>query len=580
MKENNMTIEEKASIWTKEPFDKDTRMAVEQMIAVGGDELIDSFYRDLEFGTGGMRGIMGPGTNRMNKYTIGMSTQGLANYLTEQFGIGNASVAIAFDCRNNSPFFAQIFADVLSGNGFEVLLFEGLRPTPELSFAIRHYGCTAGIMVTASHNPKEYNGFKVYWNDGAQLVPPHDLRVVEEATRISSIEEVQWKGDPSRIKYLGYETDVVYTDRLKTLSMIDSGVLAEYASMPIVYSPLHGTGTTLVPMALQKFGFTNVISVPEQSLTDGNFPTVVSPNPEEGEALQMAITLAEQQGADLVMATDPDGDRVGIAVRNDMGKFVLLNGNETAVIIIHYLLDQWKRRQRLNGKQFIVKTIVTSYLLDKIAESFGVECYNVLTGFKYIAEVMRNLEGKMEYIAGGEESYGLLAGDFVRDKDAVGACCIIAEAAVYAKSRNTTLYGMLQEIHKTYGLYKEHLISVTRKGKQGAEEISAMMERFRHAPPASLAGSQVKEIRDFKTGTITCLPEKTATHTGLVPSNVLQLLLEDGSLITMRPSGTEPKIKFYFSVHDASWDPANETWDKGMERLGERISQLVDSLEK
>ncbi len=579
MKETDQTLIDKATSWTREPFDQETRQAVKHMIQEGGDALTDAFYRNLEFGTGGMRGIMGPGTNRMNKYTIGMSTQGLANYLKEQFGVGNASVAIAFDCRNNSPFFAQICADVLSGNGFEVLVFNGLRPTPELSFAIRHYKCRAGIMITASHNPKEYNGFKVYWDDGAQLVPPHDVRVVEEALKIESIKQVIWTGDPSRIRQLGRETDRLYTDQVKTLSMLSKDVIEQYADMPIVYSPLHGTGTELVPMALQAFGFSNVFSVQEQSITDGNFPTVVSPNPEEGEALEMAIELAQRKGADLVMATDPDADRVGIAVRNHQGDFVLLNGNETAVIIIHYLLEQWKQNQRIDGRQYIVKTIVTSYLIDKIAKSFDVECFNVLTGFKYIAEVMRNLEGKKEYIAGGEESYGLLVGDFVRDKDAVSACCIIAEAAAFARSRSMTLYGMLQKIHADYGLYKEHLVSVTRHGKKGAEEISAMMDRFRTQPPRELAGAEVVEVRDYKTGLITSIPGDETKPAGLATSNVLQFLLSDGSLITMRPSGTEPKIKFYFSVHDNQWNPNKESWEEGISRLLSRIDKIQLALD-
>lgn len=577
MNNTDTLILEKARQWTQEPFDDETRNAVARMIEQGGDELVDAFYKSLEFGTGGMRGIMGPGTNRMNKYTIGMSTQGLANYLLEVFGTGNARVAIAYDCRNNSPFFAQVCADVLTGNGFEVLLFESLRPTPELSFAIRHYECTAGIMVTASHNPKEYNGYKVYWNDGAQLVPPHDLRVVEEAGRILSINEVNWRGDSSRLRFLGYETDKIYTQQVKTLSMLDPEILKKYADLPMVYSPLHGTGTTIVPMAMQAFGFTNVLSVPQQSVTDGNFPTVISPNPEEGEALKMAIALAEANQADLVMATDPDADRVGIAVRDEQGAFVLLNGNETAVIIIHYLLEQWKIQGKLDGNQYIVKTIVTTYLLDRLAEAYGVACFNVLTGFKYIAEVMRDLEGTKRYIAGGEESYGLLIGDFVRDKDAVSACCIIGEAAVFARSKGMTLYQMLKHIHTQYGVWREHLVSVTRKGKRGAEEIGEMMERVRNNPPAALAGVEVLEIRDFKTGVITETATGVTRETGLVSSNVLQMYLKNGSLITMRPSGTEPKIKFYFSVHE-SRIPEGEDWEMVNQRLQNHIASLVEAL--
>ncbi len=575
--QQDINILERARIWTKMPFDDETRIAVTKLIEEGGDELTDAFYKDLEFGTGGMRGIMGPGTNRMNKYTIGMSTQGLANYLKELYGVGNAKVAIAYDCRINSPFFAQICADVLSGNGFEVIIFEGLRPTPELSFAIRHYGCTSGIMITASHNPKEYNGFKVYWNDGAQLVPPHDVKVVEEAARIRSIKDVNWIGDPSRITYLGNETDHIYTKRVKTLSMLDDSLLNEFAGMPIVYSPLHGTGAMIVPMALQEFGFKNIISVPQQSITDGNFPTVISPNPEEGEALEMAIELAMEKGAELVMATDPDGDRVGIAVKNDSGDFVLLNGNETAAIIISYLLEQWKNRNKLNGRQYIVKTIVTSYLIDKIAESYGVESINVLTGFKYIAEVIRDLEGEKEYIAGGEESYGLLVGDFVRDKDAVSACCIIAEAAAFAASRSLSLFQMLKQIHSKYGIYRELLVSVTRKGKKGADEIKAMMDKYRNETPEAIGGTRVELVTDYLNGTITGNSDGLTTPTRLARSNVLQLLLTDGSMITMRPSGTEPKIKFYFSVND-TWKEAAISWEEANNKLLEKAGKLIDDL--
>ncbi|MFO7722349.1 MAG: phospho-sugar mutase, partial [Bacteroidales bacterium] len=559
-------ILERAKRWTHEPFDSVTRSAVQKMLDQSGEELVDSFYQDLEFGTGGMRGIMGPGTNRMNRYTIGMSTQGLANYLKKTFPGEAVKVAIAYDCRHNSPEFARICADVLTGNGFRVFLFESLRPTPELSFAIRHYGCTSGIMITASHNPKEYNGFKVYWNDGAQLVPPHDLNVVEEARKIKDINEVAWKGEPSAITILGKETDDIYIGKVCSLSLIESETINAHGDLPLVYSPLHGTGTRIVPEALQAFGLSNVFSVAAQSIPDGNFPTVISPNPEEGEALTMAISLAKEKGAELVLATDPDADRVGIAVKNDAGEFILMNGNETAVLIIYYLLEQWKRKGKIDGKQYIVKTIVTSYLLDKIADAYGVECFNVLTGFKYIAEVMRDLEGVKEYIAGGEESYGLLIGDFVRDKDAVSACCIIAEAAIWAKSRSMTLFQLLQHIHAEYGLYREHLISVTKKGKKGADEIREMMEMFRNNPPNSICNIDVQEIRDFKTQTISVVADGTTRPTGLVSSNVIQLQLKDNTLITMRPSGTEPKIKFYFSTHHP-WNPSTESWETADQNL-------------
>lgn len=570
-------IIEKAKRWTTESFDSETRAEVQALLDNPGDELVDAFYQDLEFGTGGMRGIMGPGTNRMNRYTIGMSTQGLANYLKMTFPGESVKVAIAYDCRHNSPEFAQICANVLTGNGMEVLLFESLRPTPELSFAIRQYGCTSGIMITASHNPKEYNGFKVYWNDGAQLVPPHDEKVVEHARSIRSVEEVVWQGVPEKIKMLGTETDKAYIDMVCSLGMLNHELIELYGDMPVVYSPLHGTGTRIAPEALKAFGFRKVYSVESQSVPDGSFPTVISPNPEEGEALTMAIALAEEKGADLVLATDPDSDRVGIAIRDNEGNFVLMNGNQTAVIILYYLLEQWRASGKLDGKQYLVKTIVTTYLIDKIAEYYGVECFNVLTGFKYIAEVIRDLEGQKQYIAGGEESYGLMIGDKVRDKDAISACCIIAEAAVWARSRSMTLYQMLQSVHGTFGLYKEHLISITKKGKSGAEEIKAMMERFRSQPPAQLGGAAVTEVRDFKSGMITSISTGTTRPTGLASSNVLQLQLSDGSLITMRPSGTEPKIKFYFSVN-GMWQQDTESYEEAVARLQDYILRIINDL--
>lgn len=570
-------IIEKAKRWTTESFDSETRAEVQALLDNPGDELVDAFYQDLEFGTGGMRGIMGPGTNRMNRYTIGMSTQGLANYLKLTFPGESVKVAIAYDCRHNSPEFAQICANVLTGNGMEVLLFESLRPTPELSFAIRQYGCTSGIMITASHNPKEYNGFKVYWNDGAQLVPPHDVKVVEHARSIRSVEEVVWQGIPEKVRILGTETDKAYIEMVCSLGMLNHELIEMYGDIPVVYSPLHGTGTRIAPEALKAFGFREVYSVESQSVPDGSFPTVISPNPEEGEALTMAISLAEEKGADLVMATDPDADRVGIAIRDNEGKFVLMNGNQTAVIILYYLLEQWKASGKLDGKQYLVKTIVTTYLIDKIADYYGVECFNVLTGFKYIAEVIRDLEGQKQYIAGGEESYGLMIGDKVRDKDAISACCIIAEAAVWARSRSMTLYQMLKSVHAQFGLYKEHLISITKKGKSGADEIKAIMERFRNQPPAQLGGAAVSEVRDFKTGIITSISTGATRPTGLASSNVLQLQLSDGSLITMRPSGTEPKIKFYFSVNGA-WQQDSESYEEAVARLQKYIRQIITDL--
>ncbi len=544
-------IKKRANSWLSEKYDAQTRTEVEKLLKGDEKELIECFYRDLEFGTGGLRGIMGAGTNRMNIYTVGAATQGLCNYIKKQFeGQKEIKVAIAHDSRNNSRLFAETTANVFTANGFKVYLFESLRPTPELSFAIRHFGCQSGVVVTASHNPKEYNGYKVYWNDGGQIVAPHDNNIIAEVNKIKSINEVKFDGNKSLITSIGSEIDEIYTDKIKALSLIPE-LIAKHKDIKIVYTPIHGTGVKLVPMILNKMGFTNIINVPEQDISDGNFPTVKSPNPEESDALSLAIEKAKTTGADLVMATDPDADRVGIAVRDNSGNFMLLNGNQTGSVLIYYLLTKWKENGKLTGKEYIVKTIVTTELIAEMSKTFGVEYFDVLTGFKFIAEVIKENEGKKTFIGGGEESYGYLAGEFVRDKDAVMACALIAEAAVWAKEQGKTMFDILLDIYEKFGLYKEALINVTKKGKEGAEEIQKMMEDYRVNPPKSLAGSEVIELFDYQTQKQTNLKSKAEKAIALPKSNVLQFLTADGTKITVRPSGTEPKIKFYVGTKAA-----------------------------
>jgi len=541
-------ILEKAKKWTLSPFDTETRERVKYLIENEPAEITECFYRDLEFGTGGLRGIMGVGTNRMNIYTVGMATQGLANYLKKSFpDKPSIRVAIAHDCRNNGPLFTQTAANVLSANGIQVYIFDGLRPTPELSFAVRYLGCQAGIVLTASHNPKEYNGYKAYWEDGGQLISPHDTNVIAEVNLIKGMEDVQFEGNPSLIETLGPEVDDAYLAEVVKLSL-NPGLIARHRDMKIVFTPIHGTAVYLVPRALKAYGFENIITVEEQMVVSGDFPTVHSPNPEEPAALDLAIRKARETGADLVMATDPDADRVGIAVRDENGAFILLNGNQTASILLQYILKSWKDKGKLTGKEYIVKTIVTSELLRDIAMNEGVESFDVLTGFKYIADIIRQLEGKKTFIAGGEESYGYLVGDFVRDKDAVSSCCMIAETAAWAASQGKTLYGLLKEIYVQYGFYYETLISLTKKGKSGAEEIRAMMEQYRQSPPLALGGVEVVTLKDYLTRTETRIADGRAKAIDLPKSDVLQFFLADGSKITVRPSGTEPKIKFYFGA--------------------------------
>lgn len=541
-------IREKARQWLGEEFNEQTRDEVREMLENDEKKLIDAFYQDLEFGTGGLRGIMGAGTNRMNMYTLGMATQGLSNYIIKECGNSGIRVAIAHDCRNNSRLFAETTANIFSANGFEVYLFDSLRPTPELSFAIRHYKCQSGVVITASHNPSEYNGFKAYWNDGGQVVAPHDEAIIDEVRKISTVSQIRFDGKKEKIKILGKETDDLFLKEVHKMSL-NPEVINQFSNMGIVYTPIHGTGVSLVPLALRMFGFNNIINVPEQDVIDGNFPTVKSPNPEEPGALKMAIAKAVETGAELVMATDPDGDRLGIAVKDKKGEFILLNGNQTCLLLIWYILSQYKERNKYTGKEYIIKTIVTTDLIERIAEDYKVEYYNVLTGFKFFAELIRENEGKKKYIGGGEESYGFLPGEYVRDKDAVASCALIAEATAWSKSRGKSLYEQLLEIYVRYGFYKEKLVNIVRKGKEGADEIKAMMAGYRNNPPRKINNSRVVRIDDYLRQLSFDLIKGTKKKIDLNQSDVLQFFLEDGTKISVRPSGTEPKIKFYFSVN-------------------------------
>ena len=541
-------IRKKAMTWLGNEFNDETRKEVRDMLDNDEKKLIDAFYQDMEFGTGGLRGIMGAGTNRMNIYTIGMATQGLANYIIKQCGTKGIRVAVAHDCRNNSRYFAETVADIFSANGFVAYLFDSLRPTPELSFAIRHYKCHSGVVITASHNPSEYNGYKAYWNDGGQVVAPHDTGITEEVRMIKSISEIKFNGNKEKIKIIGKETDDLFLNEVLKMSL-NPDIIRKHSDIRIVYTPIHGTGIKLIPSALKLFGFKNIISVPEQDIIDGNFPTVKSPNPEEPGALKMAINKAIETGAELVMATDPDADRLGIAVKNKKGEFILLNGNQTGGILIWYILSQYKERKKYKGNEYIIKTIVTSNLMERIAEGFNVEYFNVLTGFKFFAELIRKNEGKKKYIGGGEESYGFLPGDYVRDKDAVASCALVAEATAWALSKGMSLYDLLLDIYVHYGFYKEKLVNIIRKGKEGADEIKAMMTGYRNNPPKTINNSKVIKINDYEMSVSTDILTGRSAEIDLIKSDVLQFFLEDGTKISVRPSGTEPKIKFYFSVN-------------------------------
>ena len=572
MSENlDLIVKERAEKWLSDSYDEETRKKVKQLIDNDPKELTESFYKDLEFGTGGLRGIMGVGTNRMNVYTVGMATQGLSNYLKKAFPDEPIRVAVGHDSRNNSRLFAERVADIFAANGFKVYLFDSLRPTPELSFAIRHLHCHSGVVVTASHNPKEYNGYKAYWSDGAQVVAPHDRNIIAEVQKITSPDQVMiWKGDRSEnIEILDETFDQIYLEAVHGLSLSPDAV-ERYHDMKIVYTPLHGTGVILVPESLRKYGFTNILTVKEQNIPDGNFPTVESPNPEERSAMKMAIELAESEKAEVVLATDPDADRIGMALRDENGQYVLLNGNLTCSLLVYYIVKRWSELGRLRGKEYIVKTIVTTELVARIAESFGVRHFDCLTGFKYIATVMRNHEQTMQYICGGEESFGFLAEDFVRDKDAVSACSLAAEAAAWAKSQDMTLYELLKEMYVRYGFFREALVSVIRKGKEGQEEIAKMMSDYRSDPPRSLGGSPIVVIKDYLNGEALDLTNGSKTPIDMERSNVLQFTTADSTVVSIRPSGTEPKIKFYFGVRAELNDTA---------RFGEVQAELDGKIE-
>lgn len=549
--ENNLLddVKKKAQLWLDGNYDADTKAAVKALMDnADTTELIESFYKDLEFGTGGLRGIMGVGSNRMNIYTVGSATQGLSNYLKKEFAGQSISVVVGHDCRNNSRLFAETAANIFSANGIKVYLFEDLRPTPEISFAIRHLGCQSGIVVTASHNPKEYNGYKAYWADGAQVIAPHDTNIISEVNKIKSVDDVKFTGNPKLIEMIGENVDSVFLEKISKLTLSPDSIRRN-KDMKIVYTPIHGTGATLIPRALKMYGFENIVDVPEQNVLTGDFPTVVSPNPEEPAALAMAVEKAKEVDADMVMASDPDADRLGIAIKNSKGEWILVNGNQTAMLFIYYLLTRWSELGKLKGKEYIVKTIVTTEMIASIARKFNVPYFDCYTGFKWIAAVMRENEGKMQYIGGGEESYGFLAEDFVRDKDAVSACVLIAEVAAWAKDNGKSLYDLIQEIYVKFGFSKEKGISVVKKGKSGAEEIKEMMTRFRSNPPKELAGSPVTIIKDYGTlRQIDLLAGQTTELEMPETANVLQYFTQDGTKVSVRPSGTEPKIKFYIEV--------------------------------
>jgi len=568
---------QKAEKWLHGNFDESTKTKIRFLLENDTKELTDAFYKDLEFGTGGLRGIMGVGTNRMNKYTVAMATQGLANYLIKMFFCckEKIKVAIAYDSRNNSKYFAEIASEVLSANGLIVYLFDSLRPTPELSFAIRQLNCHSGIVITASHNPKEYNGYKVYWNDGGQLVAPHDHGVISEVQKISTIDEVKFEKHSESIHIIGDEIDNIYISRILSLSLSPE-IIKKNHNLSIVYTPIHGTGYKLIPRALNEFGFTNVLVLESQKEPDGDFSTVKSPNPEEHATLELAIQKAKQTNADLVMATDPDGDRVGIAVKNDKNEFILLNGNQTASLLIYYLLTKWEEIGKIKGHEYIVKTIVTSELLKEIAIKNKVGYFDVLTGFKYIAEIIQKQGKSKTFIAGGEESYGYLVGDFVRDKDAVISCCMIAETAAWAREQGKSMYELLKDIYAEFGFYKETLLSVTKKGKEGLEEIQQMMNQYRNNPMTSINNLKVIMIKDYELSICSDVLSGKKSKIELPKSNVLQFFLSDGSKITIRPSGTEPKIKFYFGIKSEM--PNRESYEQINEESEVKIQQIIKEL--
>jgi len=565
-------IQERVNNWSNGNYDQATKEAIANMQANNPDDLADAFYKSLEFGTGGLRGIMGVGTNRINKYTIGMATQGFANYLKKNYPSESIKMAIGHDSRNNSRFFAETTANVFAANGIKVYLFEALRPTPELSFAIRHLGCKGGVVCTASHNPKEYNGYKAYWNDGGQLVPPHDKNVIKEVEAVTSIDEVKWTGGELNISIMGKEMDDAYLKMVKGLSVYPE-VIAKQHDLKIVYTPIHGTGITLVPQILKDFGFTNVTIVEEQSVPDGNFPTVIYPNPEESETMSIGLSKAKALDADILLGTDPDADRVGIGVKNHKGQWVLMNGNQTAVLAFAYMLEARNAKGIAQPNDMVITTIVTTEMINALAAANDVACYNVLTGFKWIAELIKEKEHQENYVIGGEESFGLMIGNQIRDKDAVSAVALMCEMAAYAKEQGKTLFEKMIELYQQYGFYYENLISITKKGMNGQKEIADMMDGFRNNPPATIDGAQVIQLLDYE------LQKGSNPSTGetwpiLLPkSNVLQFITADGSKISARPSGTEPKIKFYFSVKSTLANKAD--FDGVYAELEQKIKRII-----
>jgi phosphoglucomutase len=568
----DQSIQDKISVWLSGNYDQGTKDAI---TALHPDELADSFYRNLEFGTGGLRGIMGVGTNRMNKYTVGMATQGFANYLLKTYGTDPISVVIGHDSRNNSRFFAETTAGVFAANGIKVYLFEALRPTPELSFAIRHLGCKAGVVCTASHNPKEYNGYKAYWNDGGQLVPPHDKNVIKEVEAIKGVDEVNWTGGEANISLIGKDMDEAYINMVKGLSVYPEVIQAQH-DLSIVYTPIHGTGITLVPEVLSSFGFTNVQIVEEQATPDGNFPTVGYPNPEESETMAIGLAKAKAINADILLGTDPDADRVGVGVKNHKGEWVLMNGNQTAVLAFAYLIEARKAKGIAKPNDMVISTIVTTAMINEVAKQNEVACYNVLTGFKWIAELIKEKEANENYVIGGEESFGLMIGNDIRDKDAVSAVALLCEMAAYEKAKGKTLFDKMIELYMQYGFYYEQLISITKKGMNGQKEIAAMMEGYRSNPPASIDGSEVVELLDYELQAGKNLVTGQTWNLQLPKSNVLQFITADGSKISARPSGTEPKIKFYFSVHTTL--ASKESYDETFSGLENKIQRIIKDM--
>jgi phosphoglucomutase len=567
-------IQAKVNAWLDGNFDPATKNEIKKLQKDNPDELADAFYKNLEFGTGGLRGIMGVGTNRMNKYTVGMATQGYANYLKQCFPDG-VRVAIAHDSRNNSRFFAETVANVFASNGVKVFLFEDLRPTPELSFAIRELKCQGGVVCTASHNPKEYNGYKAYWDDGSQLVPPHDKNVIKEVDKIASVDDVKWSGGEANITIIGKEMDEAYIKMVKGLSVYPE-IIAKHKDLKIVYTPIHGTGITLLPQVLKKFGFDNVHIVKEQSVPDGNFPTVAYPNPEESEAMSLGLKLAEEIDADILCGTDPDADRIAIGVKDSNGKWVLMNGNQTAVLTFNYLIEARKSKGIAKPNDMVITTIVTTPMIDGIAKNNAVACYRVLTGFKWIADMIRKKEGMENYIIGGEESFGLMIGDKIRDKDGISAVALLCEMAAYEKEKGRSLYEKMIDLYVQYGFFKEHLISITKKGMDGQQQIAAMMESYRNNPPKSINGSDVVKLLDYELQIAKDFLENSTYKLDLPKSNVLQFILADGSIISARPSGTEPKIKFYFSVNTKL--NRTEEFEKVNKEMDEKIKAIIGDM--